>query len=619
MIGPLIFVVGLLFALPSWASQSTVVTGSFESRASAEEQLRQVTVFYQKFIVNQSKSSRPKFGKAKAEIVEAKVQDENVFRVRIGPFDDNDSARQVQREASLQGFKETWIYLDNPSKQKKRVVSPSNPDRVQPISEQSSVEISRFIYQAPALQDEIANLLLTITGRSVETSELLETKDSINQLYVSKGFVNTGMVIPDQEIRDGALKLDFISGKISDVQISSRLKDKYINRRLEISEPFNLVQLQDALKLLEQDPLVSKIDARVAAGIRPGEATLALNVNTHPRFSMGLDLANDRAPSIGSQSAKVTARASNLTGWGETFQIGSSVTEGLDAYDATIFLPLSSAGSSLQIQYALSDSSVVEEPFNEIDVESETESLGIRLNWPIQKTLNSDLSVELSLDLRRNQTTLLGQPFSFSEGAINGESKVAPVRIAISYTERNTNDSLAARFSVSRGTSKFDATDGGDSPNGQFTSYLAQIQYSQLLAERLHITARALAQYAADPLLSIEKYALGGVKTVRGYRQNQVVRDNAYLVSLEAHYLPELPIWVDFVGFLDWGRGENHEDSTADGRSDLASIGVGAVMKLSQKFSAELYLAHGFDDFKASEYDLQDDGVHFRLEYRHAF
>ncbi len=63
----------------------------------------------------------------------------------------------------------------------------------------------------------------------------------------------------------------------------------------------------------------------------------------------------------------------------------------------------------------------------------------------------------------------------------------------------------------------------------QFTSYLAQIQYSQLLAERLHITARALAQYAADPLLSIEKYALGGIKTVRGYRQNQVVRDNAYL------------------------------------------------------------------------------------------
>ena len=427
------------------------------------------------------------------------------------------------------------------------------------------------------------------------------------------------MVIPDQQIRGGELKLDFISGKITDIQISSRLKDGYIKRRLEINEPFNLVELQDALKRLEQDPLVSQIDARVAAGIRLGEATLALNVKTQPRFSLGLALANDRSPSIGSQTATLTARASNLTGWGETLQFGSSVTEGLDAQDASIFLPLSVPGASLQIQYALSDSSVIEEPFNQIDVESETESLGVKLNWPIQKTLTSDLSFELSLDLRRNQTTLLGQPFSFSEGAINGESKVAPVRAAISYTQRNINDSLAARVAVSRGTSKFEATNSGDSPNAQFTSYLAQIQYSKLLKERLHVTAKALVQHAADPLLSIEKYALGGIKTVRGYRQNQVVRDNAYLASLEAHYRPDLPIWVDLIGFVDWGRGENHKDSAATGRSDLASIGIGVVLKHSTRLSVELYLAHGFDDFKTSEYDLQDDGVHFRLEYRHAF
>ena len=612
-------VVGLLLGSPGFASPAIVVTGSFESRTGAEEQLAQVAVFFQNFVGNQSASSKPRFSKAKAEIIEAKVQDETRFRVRIGPFDDSDSAQLLQREASRQGFKETWVYFNNPSEQENRSARPSKLERVLPISEQASVEINRFIYQAPALQDDVATLLLTITGKPVETSALLATQDRINQLYVNKGFVNTGMVIPDQQIRGGELKLDFISGKITDIQISSRLKDGYINRRLEISEPFNLVELQDALKLLEQDPLVSQIDARVAAGLRLGEATLALNVKTQPRFSLGLALANDRSPSIGSQTATLTARASNLSGWGETLQFGSSVTEGLDAHDASIFLPLPVPGASLQVLYALSDSSVIEEPFNQIDVESETESLGVKLNWPIQKTLTSDLSFELSLDLRRNQTTLLGQPFSFSEGAINGESKVAPVRAAISYTQRNINDSLAARVAVSRGTSKFEATNSGDSPNAQFTSYLAQIQYSKLLLERLHVTAKALVQHAADPLLSIEKYALGGIKTVRGYRQNQVVRDNAYLASLEAHYRPDLPIWVDLIGFVDWGRGENHKDSAATGRSDLASIGIGVVLKHSTRLSVELYLAHGFDEFKTSEYDLQDDGVHFRLEYRHAF
>jgi hemolysin activation/secretion protein len=489
----------------------------------------------------------------------------------------------------------------------------------QKISEQSVVEIRQFVYDAPALETEVASLLSTVTGRPIETSELLAMKDSINRLYVENGFVNTGVVVPDQQIVDGALRLDFVSGEISDLQVSSRLAQRYIESRLTIEQPFNLMQLQYSLKLLEQDPLVSRIDARVAAGAQPGEAVLALDVETSPRFSLEFDLGNDRSPSIGSENANLTFRASNLSGWGETYQIGSSVTQGLNSQDASIDVPLTSGGASLNLQYALSDSSVIEEPFGDIDVESETESLSLMLSFPVWKALASELAIHFTVEARRNQTTLLGQAFSFSEGAINGKSKVAPVRMAISYTEQNINDSLAARLSVSRGTSELGATINDNLPDGQFTSYLAQFQYSKLLAERFHVTAKVLAQHAADPLLSIEKYALGGIYTIRGYRQNQVVRDNAYLASLEMHYRPDLPVWIDLIGFLDWGRGENHDDSATPGRSDLASIGVGVVVKHWRRFSLELYIAHGFDDFIAAEYDLQDDGVHIRLGYHHEF
>ncbi|MFT4797281.1 MAG: hemolysin activation/secretion protein [Candidatus Azotimanducaceae bacterium] len=613
------FALYFLLTTAAFADHDYVVTGSFESEASALKQLTQVSVWF-----NQLRATRPSVGpptniEASAKINETTVQGEKRFRVTIGPFDNAASAEKTLRTAKNQGFPEAWTYTRNSSAQARLAILPGQPEASRPLSKQSSVEIKRFVYDAPALETEIASLLLMVTGKPVPTSDLLATKDSINQLYVKNGFVNTGMVIPDQQIRNGELKLDFVSGEITDVQVSSRLRQQYIESRLEIAEPFNLVQLQHSLKLLEQDPLVSRINARVAPGSSPGEAVLALEVETKPRFSLGLDVANDRSPSIGSENAKLTLRASNLSGWGETYLIGSSVTEGLDAQDASIYLPLTSGGTSLQIQYALSDSSVIEEPFNEIDVESETESLSVMLNLPIRKTLSSELSLQLTLEARRNQTSLLGQPFSFSEGAIDGESRVAPIRIAISYTEQNINDSLAARFSISRGTSKFDATNNSDLPDGQFTSYLAQVQYSKLLAENFHVTAKVLAQHAADPLLSIEKYALGGIDTIRGYRQNQVVRDDAYLASLEAHYRPDLPVWIDLIAFVDWGRGENHDDSAASGKLDLASIGVGLVVKHWQRLSLELYLAHGFDHFTASEYDLQDDGIHIRLGYHHEF
>jgi len=487
------------------------------------------------------------------------------------------------------------------------------------VSHQTSIEVGQFLYQAPALESEVAALLATVSNRKIRTAELLNIKDQINRMYVSKGYVNTGVVIPDQQIHNGELRLDFISGEITELQIQSQLRDRYIESRLEISEPFNLNKLQRSLKLLEQDPMVTRIDAKVAPAANTGEATLALNVETTSRFRIELQAANDRSPSIGSNNGQLALIANNITGWGETYRVVSSITEGLDAHNASIEIPLSANGATLQIQYALSDSSVIEEPFDDINVQSETESLSLMLNFPVYTTLARNLALQLTMEARRNQTSLLGQPFSFSEGAVNGESRVAPVRLALAYTAQNINDSLAARVSLSRGTSRFDATRSRSQIGGQFTSYLAQLQYSKLLAERFHITARMLAQHASDPLLSVEKFALGGINTVRGYRQNQVVRDNVYLASIEAHYRLDLPIWIDLIGFLDWGSGENHDDAVDGGKSDLSSIGLGVVVKGWHGLSMELYLAHGFDDFITTEHDIQDDGIHFRLGYQHEF
>jgi hemolysin activation/secretion protein len=88
---------------------------------------------------------------------------------------------------------------------------------------------------------------------------------------------------------------------------------------------------------------------------------------------------------------------------------------------------------------------------------------------------------------------------------------------------------------------------------------------------------------------------------------------------VEAHYRPDWPVWVDLIAYLDWGSGENHRDAALAGKTELSSIGVGAILKGWHGFSAEIFIAHGFDDFSATEYDLQDDGIHFSLGYHYEF
>lgn len=592
----------------AFADDYYVILGSFSNPTTAEQTLADL---------------QPKIGEL--TIIESPPAPEVLYRIALGPFQSSYKAEQAQLNLIQAGLSEAWTYTRASTAtapvvatriDTRGVATAKVTDRV---SLKHAARIDEFVYESPVLKDEIEQIVRHREQQILTSTEILATKEEINQLFVSRGYVNSGMIVPDQEITDGSLQLDFIAGSVTDLTIESDLRQGYIEDRLDITEPFNLFALQQSLRLLEQDPQVARIDAEVLPGVNPGDASIKLSVDTVSRAEISFLAANNRSPSIGAENAEAGFTLRNLTGWGETYQLTSSVTEGLDAQSAYFHLPLSARGASLELKYALSDSSVIEEPFNDIDVDSETESASLVLNYPIYRSLTTQIDGHLTVEARRNETRLLGQRFSFSEGAINGESKVAPVRFAVSYLRQNPNDSLAARISISRGTSNFDASDAPDQANGIFTSNLAQIQYSRRLSERSHFTLKALSQHASDPLLSVEKFALGGLGSVRGYRQNQVVRDNALLTAAEYHYKLNLPIHLTLVTFAEWGEGENHDDASLAGSEDLGSIGVGLMLVNWHGVTAELYLARAFDDFEATEHDLQDDGVHFRLEYRYAF
>src|SRR4030095_2100865 len=92
---------------------------------------------------------------------------------------------------------------------------------------------------------------------------------------------------------------------------------------------------------------------------------------------------------------------------------------------------------------------------------------------------------------------------------------------------------LALRSSFTFGVDALDATIGGPS-DGLFRYWLGQAQWLQKLSVwdstlRIHGQLRL----ADDALPAYRKYALGGARSVRGYRENLIVRDNGGLLTLE--------------------------------------------------------------------------------------
>lgn len=69
---------------------------------------------------------------------------------------------------------------------------------------------------------------------------------------------------------------------------------------------------------------------------------------------------------------------------------------------------------------------------------------------------------------RRSKTFLLGEPFSFSRGVQDGESRVSVIRLSGEWLERTVRQVFALRSIFSIGIDALDATVNKDAPDSRF-------------------------------------------------------------------------------------------------------------------------------------------------------
>lgn len=187
---------------------------------------------------------------------------------------------------------------------------------------------------------------------------------------------------------------------------------------------------------------------------------------------------------------------------------------------------------------------------------------------------------------------------------------------------------LAARSTLSVGLPWLGATVHADAPDGRFVAWLGQAQAAiRATASGQQLVARLDAQLASDPLLPLEQIGVGGMATVRGYRENQLVRDDALILSLEYR----IPVADWRWPALDGGRPDDgrlflspfidaaRSWSVAGGGADWLA-GSGLALSWSPGPRLAVDLAYGYRLLpvgEASAQDpLQDNGIHFKVRWR---
>ena len=468
-------------------------------------------------------------------------------------------------------------------------------------------------------------------NRELSDTDLESLRLALTIYHINKGYINSGAVIPDQTIMDGVITIHIVEGKLTNIEVEGNkwFRSGYIQNRIRLGAgpPLNIYALQERLQILQQDDRIQKLNAELKPDVRRGDSVLKVQVQDENPFKIFLECDNYQSPSVGSVIGRITLLDQNLTGFGDVLTFTYGQSSGIfPEIDVSYTLPFTAYDTTLILRYRKNDFNVIQEQFKDLKIESKSDIASIAVRHPFYRTLNHEFTLGLMGEYLRNKTFLDDEPFSFSPGVKDGKSVVSAIRFMQEYLYRDLIQVIAVRSRLSLGINALGATSnpGEEVPDGRFFAWLFQVQWARRFNFlNLQTIARVDLQIANKSLLPLEQISVGGRYSVRGYRENTLVRDNGFIASVESR-IPlvrnhPLADFLEFCQFVDYGNAWNTDLPTPKERS-LSSVGLGLRWAATFRYPIlwrpqfELYWGVPLKHVDTpGKWNLQDSGIHFRF------
>ncbi|MFS0518187.1 ShlB/FhaC/HecB family hemolysin secretion/activation protein [Nostoc sp. UIC 10607] len=508
--------------------------------------------------------------------------------------------------------------------------SPSSPTPQTPpeIPEKIVIERLEFIGNTAFSNEELAKATGQFLGKPITFTELLQVEAIISRLYTDAGYINSGAVIPAQQrfTKDQAVvKVQIVEGGLEDIQVTgtSRLNPGYIKSRLAIAarKPLNRDRLLQAIQLLQLDPLIQNISAELSAGTSPELSLLKVTVKEAHSLEGEFFVDNGRAPSVGSIRRGLRLSEGNLLGFGDKLRATYSNTDGSNSYDISYTVPINPHNGTVQLTYGASNTQVVEPPFDRLDILGNSESFELTLRQPLLQTPRQEFALGLTFSQQQSKTSLLGLDFPISPGADdNGRTRISALRFFQEWTSRNSTEVFALRSQFNLGIGAFNATINDEPPDSRFFYWRGQGQYVRLLAPETLLVLRSDLQLTTHQLVPLEQFAIGGLGSVRGYRQDLLLTDNGAFLSAEMQLpilrVPEVQGILHLTPFVDFGIGWNSSANSELNSNTLLSTGLGLQWQMSDWLNMRLDWGLPLIDVEGSNNSLQENGLSFSVNIK---
>ncbi len=448
-------------------------------------------------------------------------------------------------------------------------------------------ELKRIVTDESAVltDAELDAIIKPYEGQQVQLSDIYTIVDKINALYSEKGYVTCRAFLPPQTIEDGTVKLLLIEGKTGNTLVAGNkyTKTKYITNRLHLAEGeiANVKQLNKDL-LLFNATNSTQLRIVLKAGEKPGTTDYEITVYEPKRDNWTIFEDNAGSESSGEYRTGLFFNTKSLSGNCDALSFGTVLSEGTKAANVMYSRSLGRSGTKMNLLYSTNATEVVKGDYED-KIKGHANSYAIGLVQPL--LVNETTRTELSLDFNR-QSSKTDWLEGFRRNMV--DDTVQDVTLGFAMTNYGASHVFYQKHSYVSGYSE-STPDMFNERSQNFGFYEFNSMYQKLYAAGQMWNLRADAQWSgSEGMVSSRQFYMGGMYSVRGYKENYLGGDSGFTFSAE-YAVPVLNKNTSAFTFFDYGHVYGNGQSD-DQHNVLASVGLGLRSTINQYCSAALTL-----------------------------
>ncbi len=446
-------------------------------------------------------------------------------------------------------------------------------------------------------QSALMRIAQPFLNRSLGSARIDLLLRRLTERFVQDGLITTRAYLGEQNLRSGKLVITLVSGKIESIRLngeqispsdpSSRpdsggwLTDVGVRMAMPAA-PSDVLKLADLEQGVEQINRMrrNKAELQILPGTSPGGSVIGINNRAGDRFWFNAGIDNYGSQQTGLNRTRLGMEADNLLGFQEVVSLNYSGSRETNALVASASVPfgyntLSYTTSLSEYQSLISDTALLY---------GKTVASTWGWNRVLSRSQASKLAVDMTLSLRRSERDINNLPLD--------PQNLTVLRVALNQLWRFLVQQRPANLTIEVGYSRGLAAFGANKDSSQIADSDAHAQFSKIdfsgalsmslpssEAFQLALRTQLNGQWTKQALFGSEQLFIGGMSSVRGFRESGVSGDRGLYARNEIVWANS-PVFADIrtepYVFFDSGVTE----LIAEGHTRrLSGVGLGARLQ----------------------------------------